>query len=92
MIQRFIEDTIRENMGNLSCSFLLDQNILPKHILEEISNSDAILLFMLYNKESRKDIAALLSTNPHALTQRTTRLKERLKPLLTEAEYKLFFQ
>ena len=86
------EDTIRENMGNLSRSFLLDQNILPKHILEEISNSDAILLFMLYNKESRKDIAALLSTNPHALTQRTTRLKERLKPLLTEAEYKLFFQ
>ena len=86
------EDTIRENLSNLSRSFLLEQDFSSKFLENEISDTEVIILFMLYNKEDRKDIAALLATNPHALTQRISRLKEKMKPLLTETEYQLFFQ
>ena len=86
------EDTIRKNISDLSRSFLLEQDFSSKFLENEISDTDVIILFMLYNKEDRKDIAALLATNPHALTQRISRLKEKMKPLLTETEYQLFFQ
>ena len=86
------EVTIRENLSNLSRSFLLEQDFSSKFLENEISDTEVIILFMLYNKEDRKDIAALLATNPHALTQRISRLKEKMKPLLTETEYQLFFQ
>ena len=86
------EDTIRKNISDLSRSFLLEQDFSSKFSGNDISDTDVIILFMLYNKEDRKDISALLATNPHALTQRISRLKEKMKPLLTETEYQLFFQ
>ena len=86
------EFTVLENMGNMSRSFLMEQKLIPTEVVEKISNTDTILLLMLYNKENRNDITALLSTNPHALTQRISRLKVKLKPLIKDTEFQLFFQ
>lgn len=85
------ETTVLENMSSLSRAFLLEQGLLSTKILDQISETDIIVLFMLYNKESRNDIAALLSTNPHALTQRISRLKNKLKDYLTDTESRVFF-
>ena len=85
------ENTIRANMGDFSRAFLAEQNFSSRLAGTKISDADAILLFMLSNRESRKDIAALLATSPHAITLRSLRLKEKLKPILSEAEFLLFF-
>ena len=68
-----------------------EQNILLDPVLHLCSKEDIVLLYRLYIGETRNDIALLFHIKTHTLTQRVSRLKEKLKPLLSETEYEAFF-
>lgn len=85
------EDTVINNMGEIAKTFLIEQQLLPEKIMEVCSGEDLILLHRLYTGDTRNDIAALFRIKPHTLTQRVSRLKEKLKPLLSDSDFKTFF-
>ena len=78
-------------MGDIAKSYFKDRYLLSETIVDNCSHEELILLYRLYINDSRNDIAALFNIKPHALTQRISRLKEKLKPLLSESDFKAFF-
>ncbi len=85
------ENAVIVNMGDIAKSYFKDRYLLSETIVDNCSHEELILLYRLYINDSRNDIAALFNIKPHALTQRISRLKEKLKPLLSESDFKAFF-
>ena len=85
------ENAVIGNMSQIAKEFFIEQNILLDSVLHLCSKEDIVLLYRLYIGETRNDIASLFHIKTHTLTQRVSRLKEKLKPLLSETEYEAFF-
>ena len=85
------ENAVIGNMSQIAKEFFIEQNILLDPVLHLCSKEDIVLLYRLYIGETRNDIASLFHIKTHTLTQRVSRLKEKLKPLLSETEYEAFF-
>ena len=72
------QDTIKENIAFNAESFLIERSLIEKNILSKLTEEEKIILTMLFYKESRKNIATLLSISPQAVYNRVPRLKNKL--------------
>lgn len=72
------QDTIKENIAYNAESFLIERSLIEKNILSKLTDEEKIILTMLFYKESRKNIATLLSISPQAVYNRVPRLKNKL--------------
>ena len=87
------QDTIKDNIAFNAESFLTDNSLLDKNMLEQLTEEEKIILTMLYYKESRKNIASLLSLSSQAVYNRIPRLKEKLITIgLYEEKLNIFFE
>ncbi len=87
------QDTIKDNIAFNAESFLSERCLLEKNALNQLTEEEKIILTMLYYKESRKNIASLLSMSPQAVYNRIPRLKEKLISMeLDEEKWAVFFE